>query len=71
MDIIKVSACGFDNELKQDILMGLTKAHKALQSKYLYDEQGSELFNQNCQCLILKIRQYYVLVLVSLTTQAH
>lgn len=46
MDIIKVSASSLDIELKQDTLAGLTKQHKALLSKYLYDEKGSELFNQ-------------------------
>lgn len=46
MEIIKVSSSILDNDLQQDTLLGLTKPHKALHSKYLYDENGSDLFNQ-------------------------
>ncbi len=31
---------------KRDILMGLSKKHKQIQSKYFYDELGGELFNK-------------------------
>lgn len=33
-------------QLREDILLGLSQADKQIQSKYYYDEVGSELFNQ-------------------------
>jgi dimethylhistidine N-methyltransferase len=34
------------NEFRRDVLAGLNKPQKQIQSKYFYDEHGSELFNQ-------------------------
>lgn len=44
--IIKASVSTPCDELKNDILVGLTKPNKALPSKYLYDKHGSDLFNK-------------------------
>src|SRR5688572_14366716 len=33
---------------RQDILIGLTAAQKRLSPKYLYDERGSQLFDEIC-----------------------
>ena len=33
---------------RQDILSGLTAAHKRLSPTYLYDERGSQLFDEIC-----------------------
>lgn len=33
-------------EFIHDVQLGLSKAHKSINSKYFYDEKGSELFNQ-------------------------
>ncbi|WP_347251656.1 L-histidine N(alpha)-methyltransferase [Legionella sp.] len=33
-------------EFAHDVLVGFSKAHKEINSKYFYDEYGSELFNQ-------------------------
>ncbi|ARG96940.1 L-histidine N(alpha)-methyltransferase [Legionella micdadei] len=33
-------------EFSHDVLIGFSKAHKEINSKYFYDEYGSELFNQ-------------------------
>jgi len=35
-------------EWRQDILVGLTSAQKRLSPKYLYDERGSQLFDEIC-----------------------
>jgi L-histidine N-alpha-methyltransferase len=46
---------GYDvEELGYDVLDGLTRPHKELSSRFLYDERGSELFEE-----ILKLPEYY------------
>jgi L-histidine N-alpha-methyltransferase len=38
----------FHNDLKKDVLLGLTSYQKAIPSKYFYDEYGSMLFEEIC-----------------------
>ncbi len=40
--------------LKDEILNGLTQAHKSISSKFFYDEQGSQLFEK-----IMGLEEYY------------
>ncbi|UCG79142.1 MAG: L-histidine N(alpha)-methyltransferase [Nitrospirota bacterium] len=52
--------CSFDAEtlrhhFGQDVLKGLSKPQKTIPSKYIYDEQGSELF-----CKIMDLPEYYL-----------
>jgi dimethylhistidine N-methyltransferase len=42
-------------QFRQDVLEGLLLPRKSLSPKYLYDERGSQLFEQICEC-----REYYV-----------
>ena len=40
--------------MREEVLQGLKKSYKTLPCKYLYDERGSELFDQICE-----IEEYY------------
>lgn len=41
-------------KMREEVLQGLKKSYKTLPCKYLYDERGSELFDQICE-----IEEYY------------
>ena len=50
---ISKSKNDFDSDLKE-IIFGLTKNKKAINSKFLYDEKGSDLFEE-----ITTLDEYY------------
>ena len=45
----------FLTEFKNDVLLGLSKSNKSLPCKYIYDKEGSRLFQK-----ITKLSEYYL-----------
>lgn len=45
----------FEETFATDVLLGLSKTHRELSSKYIYDDEGSHLFEQ-----IMELPEYYL-----------
>src|SRR6056297_1390815 len=52
---MKVATLNPTEHFLQDVQHGLSQEHKTLPSKYLYDERGSQFFDQICE-----LDEYYV-----------
>lgn len=54
LEIVDCMTAGKPDEIKKEVLAGLTAGQKCLPSKYFYDSRGSALFEQIC-----KLPEYY------------